>query len=168
MISLVFVIRMKAVGSFSLMKFRSCVACGRLSAVNIIYLSSPENAPCASTIVALRFKSFLMNSRIGPGLVHTILKYFDRLKLSIKLSIMKERTAKPIQEYKPVLISKIKKLDIAKRTSAYNSAVPILTLVYFLKIAAIISVPPLEVPKLNRTAEAKAGKAIAKQSSNIG
>ena len=74
---------------------------------------------------------------------------------------MKERTANPIHEYKPVLISKIKKLDIAKRTSAYKSAVPIFTLVYFLKIAAIISVPPLEVPRLKSTAEAKAGDRLS-------
>ena len=60
------------------------------------------------------------------------------------------------------------KLDNAKSISAYKSAVPILILVYFLKIAAIISVPPLDEPRLNNTAEAKAGKAIAKHSSNIG
>ena len=52
--------------------------------------------------------------------------------------------------------------------SVKSNARPMLMLVYFLKIAAMTSVPPLEEPMLKSTAELNAGSAIAKASSSIG
>ena len=49
----------------------------------------------ASIILALRLSSCVMKSQIGCGSLHTILKYFDKLRLSMKLSIMKELTTTP-------------------------------------------------------------------------
>ena len=62
----------------------------------------PENAPCAWQTVALRFNSCTIKSQIGFGLSHTTLKYLERLKLSIKVSIINERIASPRNEYSPV------------------------------------------------------------------
>ena len=81
---------------------------------------------------------------------------------------MKERIVSPSKEYNPVLISKIKNPAIVINRSESIRAGPILKLEYFFKIIAIISVPPLELPMLNKMAEPRAGSAIAKQSSSIG
>lgn len=135
--------------------------------MKIIYFSFPVNAPWASTTVALRFSSFTMKSQIGCGSSHTTLKYFERLKLSMKLSIMKERTASPRKEYSPVLMSNTKHPATVIRMSDTSNAFPISKLLYFLIIIAMISVPPLDEPILKRMAEPSAGSAIAKQSSNI-
>ena len=45
---------------------------------------------------------------------------------------------------------------------------PISTFVYFLRIMAITSVPPLEAPILNKIAEPSAGNKIANINSNNG
>ena len=97
-ISLVLDIKINASGSFSLIKLRSLMAWGRFRAVNIMYLSFPEKAPWAEQTVALRCKVFTIKSQIGSGVSHTTLKYFERLKLSIKVSIIKERIASPRKE----------------------------------------------------------------------
>ena len=109
-----------------------------------------------------------MKLQIGSGSSHTTLKYLDRLKFSIKVSTIKERIVSPSNEYNPVLISKIKKPAIVIKRSENIRAGPILKLEYFFKIIAIISVPPLELPMLNKIADPKAGSAIAKHSSRIG
>ena len=97
MISLVLEMRINAEGSSSLIKLRSRTACGRFSAVKMTYLSFPENAPCAWQTVALRFNSCTIKSQIGFGLSHTTLKYLERLKLSIKVSIINERIAAAVK-----------------------------------------------------------------------
>ena len=89
--------------------------------------------PEASTIVALLIKSCVMKSQMGSGWLHTTLKYFERLKLSIKLSIIKERIDNPSKEYRPVLMSKIKKPAMVNAKSVKSNARPMLMLVYFLK-----------------------------------
>ena len=48
------------------------------------------------------------------------------------------------------------------------SARPMSKLEYFFSIMAMISVPPLEAPILNRMADPRAGSAMAKQSSSMG
>lgn len=168
MISLVLEIKMNADGSSFLMKFLRRTACWRLSAVKIIDFCAPENAPCASQMVAPRCSSWTMKSQIGPGLLHTTLKYFERFKLSIKLSTRKERIASPKQEKSPVLIPNMKKPAMVIAISETRSAFPMLRLEYFFMIMAIISVPPLDDPMLNKIADPKAGSAIANITSSIG
>ena len=168
MISLVLEMRINAEGSSSLIKLRSRTACGRFSAVKMTYLSFPENAPCAWQTVALRFNSCTIKSQIGFGLSHTTLKYLERLKLSIKVSIINERIASPRNEYSPVAMSNMKQPATVISTSVIKRACPISTLEYFFRIMAMISVPPLEEPMLNRIAEPRDGSAMAKQSSSIG
>ena len=168
MISLVLEMRINAEGSSSLIKLRSRTACGRFSAVKMTYLSFPENAPCAWQTVALRFNSCTIKSQIGFGLSHTTLKYLERLKLSIKVSIINERIASPRNEYSPVAMSNMKQPATVISTSVIKRACPISTLEYFFRIMAMISVPPLEEPMLNRIAEPRAGSAMAKQSYSIG
>ena len=65
MISLVLEIRRNASGAFSLIKFLSLTASIRLSAVKMIYLSSPENAPWARTMVALQVILDKVADRLG-------------------------------------------------------------------------------------------------------
>lgn len=84
---------------------------------------------------------------------HTTLKYFDRLKLSINVSIMKERIESPSRENSPVSISKIKNPDAVINASEINNALPMSKLEYFFRIIAMISVPPLEEPMLKRIAD---------------
>jgi hypothetical protein len=52
--------------------------------------------------------------------------------------------------------------------STTNNVVPILKLVYFLKIIANISVPPPDAPILNKMAALIAGKVTANINSNTG
>ncbi len=52
--------------------------------------------------------------------------------------------------------------------STQNSAAPIFNVVYFFRIIAIISVPPLDAPTLNRIAEPNAGSTTAYTSSSTG
>ena len=131
MISLVLEMRINAEGSSSLIKLRSRTACGRFSAVKMTYLSFPENAPCAWQTVALRFNSCTIKSQIGFGLSHTTLKYLERLKLSIKVSIINERIASPRNEYSPVAMSNMKQPATVISTSVIKRACPISTLEYF-------------------------------------
>ena len=95
-------------------------------------------------------------------------KYFDRLKLSINVSIMKERIESPSRENSPVSISKIKNPDAVINASEINNALPMSKLEYFFRIIAMISVPPLEEPMLKRIADPSAGRAMAKHNSSIG
>ena len=140
----------------------------RFSAVKMIYLSSPLNAPFASTIVAPRWISSLIKSQIGCGLEHTTLKYLDRFRLSINPSIIKERSASPRKEYSPVSISKTKQPARVMKKSVTSRAFPMLKLVYFFMIIATTSVPPLEAPMLNNTADPIDGSAMANASSRRG
>ena len=87
-----------------MIKLRSLTASAGLNTVSIIYLSSPEKAPCARTMVALRCSFSLMKSQIGFGLEQTTLKYFERFKLSIKLSMRVDLIISPRKENNPVLI----------------------------------------------------------------
>lgn len=91
----------------------------------------PENAPCAWQTVALRFNSCTIKSQIGFGLSHTTLKYLERLKLSIKVSIINERIASPRNEYSPVAMSNMKQPATVISTSVIKRACPISTLEYF-------------------------------------
>lgn len=109
-----------------------------------------------------------MKSQIGSGWSHTTLKYFERLKLSMKVSIINERIARPSKEYKPVSMPNIKKPAAVINASDTSRARPMSKLEYFFRIIAMISVPPLDAPILKRIAEPRAGRTIAKQSSSIG
>ena len=53
------------------------------------------------------------------------------------------------------------------RTSTYSSALPMSMLVYFLRIMARMSVPPVELSRLNRMAAPREGRITAKNSSSI-
>ena len=140
----------------------------RFITVKIMYLSSPLNAPFAWTMVALLCISSLMKSQIGCGFLQTTLKYFERFKLSINPSIMKERSARPRKEYNPVWMSNTKKPATVIKRSVTSRAFPMLKLVYFFIIMATTSVPPLDAPILNRTAEPMEGSAMANISSKRG
>lgn len=96
------------------------------------------------------------------------MKYFERFKLSIKLSIRAERKINPNNEYRPVLTSKMRNPDKVKIISEIMRPLPMSTLVYFFRIMAITSVPPLDAPILNKIAEPKAGSKIAKTNSSRG
>ena len=52
-------------------------------------------------------------------------------------------------------------------TSATSSARPMSSPVNFLRIMAVMSVPPVLAPKLNSSAEPSAGRITAKKSSSI-
>ena len=82
-------------------------------------------------------------------------------------SIIKERTKRPSVERRPVLISNTRKVAATMIRSVKSKAFPILMLVYFFKIIATISVPPLEAPILNKSAEPTAGRKIPKASSRM-
>ena len=75
---------------------------------------------------------------------------------------------RPQQEYRPVSTPNTKNADTVTARSTTNSPMPMSTLLYFLRIIARISVPPPDASILNNTAEATAGRRIAKISSSIG
>lgn len=88
--------------------------------------------------------------------------------LSMTLSITSDLVNSPSIENRKVFISKIKNADSVINRSLNRSALPILTLVYFFKIIATTSVPPLDAPMLNRMAEPRPGRTIAKTNSSMG
>ena len=75
---------------------------------------------------------------------------------------------RPNKEYSPVLTLNTRNPARVKIRSEIIKPFPISTLVYFLRIIAITSVPPLEAPILNKIAEPSAGNKIAKINSNNG
>lgn len=161
-------IKINAVGSSSLIKLRSFTASVLFITVKIICLSFPVKAPTPSQVVALRCSSFVIKSQMGFGFVHTTLKYLHKLMLSITLSINKDEIPNHNNEYKVVVMSKTKKLHNVITPFVTSNARPISRDVYFFNIMAIISVPPLEAPTLNKMADPRAGSIIAKQSSKNG
>lgn len=74
----------------------------------------------------------------------------------------------PSEEYSPVVGPNTKKDITTEVISTTRSAVPIFMLECAFKIMAMISVPPLDAPMLNKTADPTAGRKIAKISSSIG
>ena len=60
---------------------------------------------------------------------------------------------KPHRENRPVVISNTKQAETAISRSTASKAVPIFIEVYFFRIMATMSVPPLEAPMLNMIAE---------------
>ena len=68
--------------------------------------------------------------------------------------------ARPSSENRPVRISNTNIAENAMSVSLTSSALPISRLVYFLRIIATISVPPLEALQLKRIAEPTAGSII--------
>jgi len=71
-------------------------------------------------------------------------------------------------ENSPVSASKMKKEARTDATSTSISTVPIFMLVCFFMIMAMISVPPLDAPILNKIAVPMAGRKIANISSRSG
>ena len=71
-------------------------------------------------------------------------------------------------ENSPVSGPNIKKEEATAATSTSMRTVPILRLVCFFNIMAMISVPPLDAPILNRMAVPTAGRKIANKSSSSG
>lgn len=131
-------------------------------------LSLPVKAPFPWQVVALRCSSSVINVQIGSGLLHITLKYLHWLMLSITLSTRRDVTPSPRIEYSAVSISKTKKLAKVIMQLVASNAFPMSNEVYFRRIIAIISVPPLEAPILKRIAEPMAGRMIAKHNSNTG
>ena len=86
----------------------------------------------------------------------------------MNVSIIKERIASPRKEYNPVSMSNTKQPAMVMIISVTRSAFPMSKLEYFFKTIAMMSVPPLDAPILNRMALPSAGRAMAKHSSNIG
>ena len=97
-----------------------------------------------------------------------ILKHLHRFKLAITSSITRDLAASPMVENSPVSGPKIKKEETTAAASTSMSTVPMLKLVYFFRIMARMSVPPLEAPIWNRIALPKAGRKMAKRSSRTG
>ena len=62
----------------------------------------------------------------------------------------------------------MKKLSTAIKKFVISNALPILKELYFLIIMAMISVPPLEEPRLNKIDDPKDGSDTAKINSSIG
>ena len=83
-------------------------------------------------------------------------------------SITRDFAIRPREEYRPVVGPNTKKDISTEVRSANKSAVPIFMLECAFKIMAMMSVPPLEAPMLNRIADPIAGRKIAKISSSIG
>ena len=88
--------------------------------------------------------------------------------LSITSSIIRDFAISPKEENSPVVGPKIKKDMITENKSTNKRTVPILKLVYFFSTIAIISVPPLEAPILNKMADPTAGRNTANTSSSKG
>ena len=86
----------------------------------------------------------------------------------MNVSIIKERIERPSRENSPVSMSKMKKPAAVINASEMSHAFPISKLEYFLRIMAMMSVPPLEDPMLNKIADPRAGSAMAKHNSSIG
>ena len=76
--------------------------------------------------------------------------------------------SRPVIENSPVSMPKAAQAARVITKSEAIRALPIFRLVYFFKIMATISVPPLEASMLNSSAEPKAGRRMAKKSSSIG
>ena len=72
------------------------------------------------------------------------------------------------QENRPVVISNTKQAETAISRSTASKAVPIFIEVYFFRIMATMSVPPLEAPMLNMIAGADARNGNGKISSRTG
>ena len=145
-ISLLLVMIIKAVGSIDLIYCRSKIAWGRFITVMITVFGAWVKAPFASYTVALWFSLSVMKRQIGSGLLQMMLKDLHRLIFSITESIRKDFTTRPNAEYNPTCIPNVKNEIPTTVASAKNSALPILMLVNFRSIIAIISVPPLEAP----------------------
>jgi hypothetical protein len=75
--------------------------------------------------------------------------------------------ARPSREKRPVSTSKTRRAEAAMKTSEASSARPTSMPVYFFRIIAIMSVPPVEAPMLKRMAAPRAGRRTAKKSSSI-
>ncbi len=97
-----------------------------------------------------------------------MVKYLHKLIFSMALSITSDFAISPQKENSPVWASKIKHAATVIIKSTKNRAVPILTVLYFFKTIATISVPPPHVPILNKIAELRAGSTIAKTNSSTG
>ena len=95
------------------------------------------------------------------------MKLFRRFRDSMTVSTSTLLRARPSTEHRPVSTSKNRNVEAAMSTSEHSRARPISRLVYFRRIMARISVPPVEPSRLKRMAEPKAGKATAKNSSRI-
>ena len=80
----------------------------------------------------------------------------------------RDLAARPMVENSPVSGPKMKNEEAAAATSTSMRTVPMLRLVYFLSIMAMISVPPLEAPRLKRMAVPTAGRKMANSSSSRG
>ena len=83
-------------------------------------------------------------------------------------SITRDFAISPSEEYSPVVGPNTKKDITTEVISTTRSAVPIFMLECAFKIMAMLSVPPLDAPMLNKTADPTAGRKIAKISSSIG
>ena len=97
-----------------------------------------------------------------------IVKYLHRLILSMTLSTTSDFARSPQSEQSPVCASNTKHEAMTIPRSTRNSAPPMFSFVYFLRIMAIISVPPPDAPILNMIAALNAGSTIAYISSSTG
>ena len=88
--------------------------------------------------------------------------------LSITESTTNALITRPSSENRPVRMPNTKQAEAAISASLTSSALPMSRLVYFLRIIATMSVPPLEALQLKRIAEPTAGSIIAKHSSRNG
>ena len=136
--------------------------------VSTIYSSCPLYVPSAVNSVALRPSSVWIKSQIGVGSLQTMVKYLHRLIFSMAVSMTMVFVNKPHRENRPVVISNTKQAETAISRSTASKAVPIFIEVYFFRIMATMSVPPLEAPMLNMIAELMPGMAMAKISSRTG
>ena len=80
----------------------------------------------------------------------------------------RDLAASPMVENSPVSGPNTKNEDATAATSTSIRTVPMFRLVCFFKIMAMISVPPLDAPRLKRMAVPTAGRKIANISSSRG
>ena len=96
------------------------------------------------------------------------MKVFRTVKTFNKVIDQRRTHDQTKQRIKSVLTLNTRNPARVKIRSEIIKPFPISTLVYFLRIIAITSVPPLEAPILNKIAEPSAGNKIAKINSNNG
>ena len=97
-------------------------------------------------------------------MVKDLLRFmFSITKLTVRLLV-----PRPSRENSPVVAPKAGKAAAAMKKSARNRALPMSALVYFLRIMAMMSVPPVEAPTLNSTAAPTEGSSTPKISSSRG
>ena len=108
-----------------------------------------------------------MNSTDVSGWEVMMVRLLRRLMDSITLSTSTDFSTSPSRENRPVSMSNTNRAAAAMTMSDRSRARPTSNPVYFFRIMAAMSVPPVEAFRLKRMPEPRAGRMMAKKASSI-